>query len=160
MKLKDLKLNQEFKDDELEDANFKLSFDERKYYIWNDDKDIVVVAYDIGNGYGVVNHIINGETACLFINACLDSSNNFEYIKNKIETLVHKRFKDKESLEKHISELINYPIQLNESDPSGLVADYAFIGDINGESFIEVYYLISPYGEEKIYVTEVNFEDY
>jgi len=82
------------------------------------------------------------------------------------------KFRDGEEMhyyDKSIEESIDYACVtsitekkdiLSEEDPSGLVADYCFIGGLNEESFIEIYYLLSPYGEDKIFITETNVENY
>jgi len=85
---------------------------------------------------------------------------DLKLIEKVLLSIVGKRFKDKEALEKHVSAIINFPVKLSEEDPSGLVSDYCFIGDLNGEAFIEIYYLLSPYGEDKIFITETNVENY
>jgi len=85
---------------------------------------------------------------------------NLKRIEKMLLSIVGKRFKDKEALEKYVSEIIDFPVKLSEEDPSGLVADYCFIGGLSEEAFIEIYYLLSPYGEYKIFITEVNVENY
>lgn len=78
-------------------------------------------------------------------------------ISESAEKLVGTRWESKEVLEKH---LINEGLiakNLDDVDESGLVQDYSFVGDIIEESgILDIYYLKIPYGNESIYITEVN----
>jgi len=81
-------------------------------------------------------------------------------LKKSLSILAGKRFKDAEELEKCVSEIINFPVKLTEEESSGLVADYAFIAAVNEWISLEIYYLVPPYGENRIFITEVNVEKY
>jgi len=80
----------------------------------------------------------------------------FYHIQNNIQEIVGKRFKDKTDLELFLQN--KYDIKsIDNVDESGLVTDYAFIGSISENcGYLDIYYLKVPYGEETIYITEVN----
>jgi len=67
MKVRDLKVGQEFKESDIQNARFAVT-DEREYVIWDtNDTSRVVIANDGGNGYGKVTEIVKGRAAEILV---------------------------------------------------------------------------------------------
>ncbi|MCI4437524.1 MAG: hypothetical protein JHC33_12015 [Ignisphaera sp.] len=80
-------------------------------------------------------------------------------IKAYMPTLLHTRW-IKEELQAHLQEKFGLTSELSDVDESGLVCDYAFVMSIyEDHGYIDIYYLISPVGEENIYITEVSVSE-
>jgi Rad3-related DNA helicase len=85
--------------------------------------------------------------------------NKIEKIKAYAPTLLHTRW-TKEELQLHLQEKFGLTSELENIDESGLVADYAFLMSIYEDyGYIDIYYLISPLGEDDIYITEISVSD-
>jgi hypothetical protein len=83
------------------------------------------------------------------------------FIKKDIESLVGTRWKNKKHLWEYLKN--KYELEgekLQKIEKSGLISDYAFVCGIFKEyGYIDIYYLKIPYGEEKIYITEVSVSE-
>jgi hypothetical protein len=86
--------------------------------------------------------------------------NKIDKIKAYAPTLLHTRW-TKEELQLHLQEKFGLTSELEDIDESGLVADYAFLmGIYEDYGYIDIYYLISPLGEDNIYITEISVSCY
>jgi hypothetical protein len=85
--------------------------------------------------------------------------NKINDIKEYASTLLHTRW-TKEELQAHLQEKFGLTSELGDVDESGLVCDYAFLmGIYEDYGYIDIYYLISPLGEDSIYITEISVSD-
>jgi Rad3-related DNA helicase len=85
--------------------------------------------------------------------------NKIEKIKAYAPTLLHTRW-TKEELQLHLQDKFGLTSELEDIDESGLVADYAFLmGIYEDYGYIDIYYLLSPLGEDDIYITEISVSD-
>lgn len=79
------------------------------------------------------------------------------HVSQSAEKLVGTRWKTKQTLEDHLLEEGLITGSLDDVDESGLVEDYALIGGIKKYfGILDIYYLKIPYGDQTIYITEVN----
>jgi len=88
----------------------------------------------------------------------IDRDKIIDDISSRIETeLVGTRWESKDELEKFLRKEYLLQGRLSDVDESGLVADYAYvIGMFDDYGYMDIYYLTIPYGDEKIYITEVS----
>jgi Rad3-related DNA helicase len=94
-----------------------------------------------------------------FAKAKSNDDNKINDIKAYMPTLLHTRW-IKEELQSHLQEKFGLTSELEDIDESGLVADYAFLmGIYEDYGYIDIYYLISPFGEDNIYITEISVSD-
>lgn len=113
------------------------------------DLEIKLIAEACGND--------NPDYICESCMTKVMTNGKIAFIKKDLEKLVGTRWECREDLEKHLNKIYEIDSKLNKVDKSELLNDYAFTMSIfKNWGTMDIYYLEIPYGEDTIYITEVN----